>query len=337
MDRVPVIDMQPWNQGGTDERADFARRVDAACRRWGFFQIVGHGIPAALIARFHTQMRRFFELPKAAKHAVARTADNPWGYYDRELTKNVRDWKEIFDFAHPSDPELPHGQSYERRDSHHRKDAGTNRWPAGLPEFQATLLAYASACEALAFGLLEAMCTGLRLAPTRLEAAFRPRSTSFLRLNYYPLCDNSSQGDAPSVSTEGVLGVNRHSDAGAITILSQSDVAALQVFQAGTWTLVEPIPDALVINVGDMLQVFTNDRYRAPLHRVLANEKMERFSAPYFFNPAYETDCAPLPELIDDAHPPSYTTVNWGEFRRKRADGDYADVGDEIQIAHYRT
>jgi len=198
------------------------------------------------------------------------------------------------------------------------------------------MLEYAAACEKVAFDLLEAICTGMGLPPTRLEFAFRPQHSSFLRLNHYPPCADPSPEDAPSVPTEGLLGVNRHSDAGAITILSQSNVASLQVFESGRWSLVEPIAGALVINVGDMLQVWTNDAYEAPLHRVLAKTKQERFSAPFFFNPAYETDCAPLNELVDDAHPPRYTRVNWGEFRGKRADGDYANVGEEVQISQYR-
>ena len=330
VERVPVIDMKPWYRGTAGERAAFAHSVDDACRRWGFFQILEHGVPEALVDRCHIEMRRFFALPREAKQAVRRSADNAWGYYDRELTKNVRDWKEVFDFWRAPYPDLP---------DHHpdnRGVEGENRWPAGLPGFRDAMLEYFAACEVLAFELLEAACTGLGLAPTHLESAFRPQHSSFLRLNHYPPGEDSTTFGAPSGSTEGALGVNRHRDAGALTILSQSNVAALQVFRAGKWSTVEPVPGALVINVGDMLQVWSNDLYRAPLHRVLANAKVGRFSAPYFFNPAYETDCAPMAELLDDAHPPRYSPVNWGEFRRKRADGDYADLGEEIQVSQFR-
>ena len=136
VNRVPVLDMRPWHEGRTEERADFARRVDEACRGWGFFQIVNHRVPAALIEACLAEMRRFFALPREAKRAVRRSEDNPWGYYDSELTKNVRDWKEIFDFRRLSKPELP---------DHHpanRSEEGANRWPAKLPGFREVMLEY---------------------------------------------------------------------------------------------------------------------------------------------------------------------------------------------------
>jgi isopenicillin N synthase-like dioxygenase len=109
-----------------------------------------------------------------------------------------------------------------------------------------------------------------------------------------------------------------------------------EVYRDGNWFLVEPRPDALVINIGDIVQVWSNDRYQAALHRVVASDRADRLSAPFFFNPAYATDYAPVPTTVDDAHPPRYRPINWGEFRSRRAAGDYADYGDEVQIAHYR-
>ena len=102
------------------------------------------------------------------------------------------------------------------------------------------------------------------------------------------------------------------------------------LFQVVGHTVV-PRPGALVINIGDLVQVRSNDRYPAPEHRVLASAARERYSAPYFFNPTYTADCAPL------FSPPRYRPVNWGEFRAARVAGDYADIGEEVQISHYAT
>ena len=102
------------------------------------------------------------------------------------------------------------------------------------------------------------------------------------------------------------------------------------------WHLVEPRSDALVVNIGDMVQVWSNDRYQAALHRVTTNTDNPRYSAPYFFNPEYRANYAPIPTMVDADNPPRYREINWGEFRRLRADGDYADYGDEVQISHYR-
>ena len=74
-----------------------------------------------------------------------------------------------------------------------------------------------------------------------------------------------------------------------------------------------------MVNIGDVVQVWSNDRYRAALHRVLANTRQPRYSAPFFYCPAYDTDYAPLPSTVDTAHPPRYRAINWAEFRARRA------------------
>ena len=125
--------------------------------------------------------------------------------------------------------------------------------------------------------------------------------------------------------------MSHHTDAGALTLLQQDGTEGLQFLVGGEWQTAPADPSQLCVNLGDMLQVWTNDRYQAPLHRVLANAEKVRYSAPYFLNPAYSCDCAPL-----TGDEPLYQTVNWGEFRRRRADGDYADYGDEVQISQYR-
>ena len=103
---------------------------------------------------------------------------------------------------------------------------------------------------------------------------------------------------------------------------------------AAEWCEVPAVPGGIVVNIGDMVQVWSNDRFRAAMHRVRPMHGVERFSLPYFFNPSYRTDVEPITESIDD--PPRYATVNWGAFRQGRADGDFGDYGDEIQIAQFR-
>ena len=113
------------------------------------------------------------------------------------------------------------------------------------------------------------------------------------------------------------------------------DVAGLQVHNNGTFHTVAPRDGALIINVGDIVQVWSNDRYQAPLHRVLANAEEPRVSIPYFLNPSYDYDYEPLSGVARTNEPPHYRPINWGEFRAKRSAGDYADVGEEVQISHY--
>jgi isopenicillin N synthase-like dioxygenase len=312
-EHVPVIDIARLY------KPEALRELDAACREWGFFQVVGHGIDAAVLTDLHREMRAFFALSGAAKRAISRTAENPWGYFDRELTKNTRDWKQIYDYGPGDDGTIQ------------------PQWPRALPAFKPSLLAFYAACETLAFRLLAAISLNLGMPADHLSAGFRPLHSSFLRLNYYPICPTPEQPAGVNTPASGHLGVNHHTDAGALTLLLQDDQPGLEVFRNGAWHLVQPRADALVINIGDIVQVWSNDRYCAALHRVTANAEAERLSAPFFFNPAYSTSYAPLPTTLDAAHPPRYRAINWGEFRARRAAGDYADCGEEVQISHYRT
>jgi isopenicillin N synthase-like dioxygenase len=104
----------------------------------------------------------------------------------------------------------------------------------------------------------------------------------------------------------------------------------------GSWRPVDSVPGGLIVNIGDMAQVWSNDRYPAPLHRVLAMEEHERLSLAYFFNPAYPAVIRPLASTLGAGAPPHYRDIPWSEFRRRRADGDFADYGSEVQISDYR-
>ena len=104
MENVPIINMNKL------ETPDAARALDEACRDWGFFQTVEHGISNETFTDLTQAMHRFFAQKREAKQRLERTAENPWGYYDRELTKNVRDWKEVFDIGPESGEQRPNGR-----------------------------------------------------------------------------------------------------------------------------------------------------------------------------------------------------------------------------------
>ncbi len=324
---IPVIDISDLGRGPDDQAVVDA--IDDAAARYGFFQIVGHGVPAELIDAVWYETRWFFSMERQSKLSLSRTRENSRGYYDRELTKRARDLKEVFDFAHVPYPELPdrHPDNFAPVDGH-------NQWPGHRPEFRATMVAYLDACEIVARRLLHGFARALGLGREHFDSHFDHRHTSFIRLNHYPLADPLDAGEAAAVTDLGDMALHHHSDAGAFTILLQDDVGGLQVEHDGAWIDVDTEPGAFVVNTGDMMQVWSNDRYRAALHRVRPMAGSERYSLPYFFNPSYATDYAPVVSSPDD--PPRYRPINWGRFRQARADGDYADYGDEIQIAQFR-
>lgn len=307
---IPVIDLAESEAPAT------VNAIGAACRDWGFFQVIGHGVDSGLIARAQQEMRGFFAQPLAAKQAIVRSAENPWGFYDRELTRHTPDWKQIYDVGPASG------------------EAIVPQWPAALPEFKPAIEAFYDACNAVSMRILRTISLSLGMHAVALDEYFHPQHTSFLRLNYYPKCPTPERPTDASVAKIGYLGVNQHTDAGAVTVLFQ-DQPGLEVFHEGEWRLVEPRRDAFVINIGDIVQVWSNDLYRAALHRALVRADVERFTAAFFLNPPYSADYAPLPSVIDARHPARYRAINWGEFRSRRTAGDYANQGEYAQISQY--
>jgi isopenicillin N synthase-like dioxygenase len=321
----PIVDIHGLAACEADALQRVARALPGPCRSHGVFHVVGHGIPGAQLARFRQAMERFFALPREERLALQRTRSNARGYYDEELTKNRLDWKEVFDY----------GAARDASDGDARHSDGANQWPdeRRLPGFREALLSHYEACSRIGLALLRALCASLGVGPNRLDAAFA-RHTSFVRLNHYPACGEPAPADAPLFPERGRLGVHHHTDAGGLTLLVQDEVAGLQAWQDDRFVLIEPVADALLVNLADMLQVWSNGRYHSPLHRVLANAERARFSAPFFLNPSYDAVCAPLPELTK-TEPARYRPISWGWFRDQRSAGDYTDQGEEIQISHY--
>ena len=306
---VPVIDLSAPHQ-------TVVAAIAAACRDWGFFQVTGHGIRSGEVERIIAVARAWFALPREVKHRQLRSRDNPWGYYDCELTKEQRDRKEVFDIgpdaggfaAGPDDP-----------------FDGATPWPDAPPAFEPAMREWFALMSGVSARLVSLIGEGLSDGG-QMARAFAPAHTSYLRLNFYPLGDPLAE----ETGSEATLGIHHHTDAGALTVLLQDSVGGLQVHHLGQWHDVDPLPGAFTINIGDMVQLWSNDLYRAPPHRVLAMDQAERISIPFFYNPSYSAEIRPL------VGTPHYRPLNWREFRRRRADGDFADYGTEVQIGDWK-
>ena len=322
VDHVPVIDIRSlWNNGNEQEYNDTILQIARACREWGFFQVVNHGIAEILITNTWSQVHEFFAQPEEARLALLRTRENPWGYYNNELTKNQRDRKEVFDYTS------------EGVDAIYQSE---NRWPENDTGFRTTMQSYMASCTGLSLKLLQAFCVGLQLPADFMTDDFASGHTSFVRLNYYPVAD-PMYGSTTEHQPNADLGVHHHSDAGALTVLLQDEVGGLQVYRDGFWHDIPPVPGALVINTGDMMQVWSNDLYQAAIHRVLAMHDRDRYSIPFFFNPSVKATVSPLPTVVSETRPARYRQIKWADFRGQRTDGDYADYGTEVQISQFRT
>ena len=305
----PTIDLQNFS----------LEQFDKACRSWGSFALLGHDIPTQHINSAFNLAQTFFHLPQAAKYKIRRSADNAWGYYDAELTKNRRDWKEIIDIGPPA-TDGPLKGAYPQ-------------WPA-IEGFQDEIQTLTTNLHDVALKIVDLVEHALA-SPIALRPAFDDHS-SFLRINYYPPCPNPAPPDAERDTTNsaedaGELGIGEHTDAGAVTVLVPDNQPGLQFRFHNRWHTVVPATGAVVVNIGDIVQVWSNNRYCAPVHRVLANSTHPRYSIPYFLNPSYTYNYAPL----SPSEPPQYRPINWGEFRHLRSAGDYADQGQEVQISDY--
>ncbi|OIW10166.1 hypothetical protein TanjilG_27917 [Lupinus angustifolius] len=328
---IPLIDLSPINYQQEEPITPVSiqgliKEIGSACKEWGFFQVINHKVPLRKRERIEDAARKFFELSLEEKIKVRRDAINVLGYFEAEHTKNVRDWKEIYDFNVQQPTFIP--PSDDSDDDENIQFQWDNRWPQNPPEFREACQEYAQEVEKLAYKLMELIALSLGLAPNRFNGFFR-HNTSNIRLNHYPPCPY------PHLA----LGLGHHKDTGVLTVLSQDDVGGLEVRRKsdGEWIRVRPISNSFIINVGDMIQVWSNDAYESVEHRVMVNSEKERFSIPFFLKPALYTDVKPLEELTDDNNPPIYRAVNWGKFRTNRMRSNFTKSNVEnLQIYHFK-
>lgn len=317
-------------RGSGGARDQELQRLRQAVERWGFFELQGHGVEHQRRQDLFAAQRGFFALPDAEKLSLRRTAVNARGYNPGELTKNSLDAKEILDIGHKPDPTAADDALV------NRVADGWNQMPkdAGISE---PILSWLDLCEPLAievYGWL--LCA---MGADEDLTSLSDGHTSFLRLNAYSDAYQLTQQKSTGTDSPAPLGIHRHTDAGLLTLLVEDGHHALQVLHEGQWRMIEPAPDAFIINTGDMLQVLSNDRFVAPEHRVLGSVGSQyRLSAAYFFNPPYEQVIQPKSSKHVDSNDdqPRYRGFTWKEFRGRRQAGDYEDLGEEVQISHYR-
>ncbi|MGP9655484.1 isopenicillin N synthase family dioxygenase [Halomonas sp. AOP35-4E-18] len=288
---LPILDLSDFHS--TDQHQDFLANLRQAARDVGFFYLVGHGIDDTLIQQIWQVSRRFFALPQAEKNAISM-ANSPHfrGYTQlgRELTRGVPDRREQIDIG----AELP-ALELSSNDPAWMRLQGPNQWPSRLPELREVTLEWSATLRSVAIRLLHAFSVALEQPETALDGLINKAPAQLLKLIRYP----------GSHQTHERQGVGPHKDAGILTLLLQDDHTGLQVERNGEWLDVPPMPGALVINIGEILELATNGYLRATLHRVLVPDAgVTRYSIGYFLSPSLEgsVPLLPLPEhLAKDA------------------------------------
>lgn len=319
--QVPVIDLH----AGVDQRKDnsdprdaVAGEIDRALTEIGFFVVIGHGLDWSRIEETVAVCREFFEQAQAIKDAVASHGVPFRGYLGyggenlsyTEDEASPPDWKENFvmgryDLADP----------YFQRAEHH----GTfkpNLWPQNMPQLRLSMQWYYRAMEDLTDRLMQLLATALGLEPLYFRDKL-DRHDNTLRATNYP------HQDGPAAP--GQLRAGAHTDYGVITILKVEDApGGLQVkTRSGQWVDVPTVAGGLVVNIGDLMMTWTNDRWLSNMHRVVnpprdAHGSTRRQSLVYFVNcnPDATVECLPTCRTHDN--PPRHPPVTAGQHRRMK-------------------
>lgn len=292
---IPVVDL---------EKEGAWREIGAACRGTGFFYIANHGVPLRLIESQFGWARRFFALPLAEKLEIdLRKSPCARGYEsmgNQTLDSDAPpDLKEGFYMGWHREPDHPYVKAG-------LPNHGPNLWPRSLPGFAEQMQAYYNALFALGMRVSCLVARSLGLEGAFFERHFE-EPMAILRLLHYP--------PHPRDAAPKQFGAGAHTDWGLITLLAQDGLGGLQVRHAdGGWIDALPIEGTFVVNIGDMLERWTNGTYHSTLHRVLnrSNER-DRYSVPFFFEPNYHTRVECLPVCQSAANPPRYPPCTAGE------------------------
>jgi isopenicillin N synthase-like dioxygenase len=310
---VPIVDIAPTLAAGCPV-GDVAEQIDRACCDVGFFAIVGHGVDDELRADVLSLARRFFALPDSEKRALAiERSPNNRGYAgiagERLQPDLPADLKETFDVGLELTAD---GGELSPLD-------GPNQWPA-IAGFRDTLERYQDEAIEIARTLMSVIATANHLPGDHFTACLR-RPIVTTRLLRYPRVDQPT--------TTGQLGCGAHSDYGCLTLLYADGTPGLQLMTVDDEWVDVTVPDgALIVNLGDLLQRWTNDRYRSTRHRVIPPTERDRYSVPVFVNPEWSTLVRCLPTCTSDERPARHAPVVSGEYLQSRYDDTFVYRGD---------
>nr|ABK23283.1 unknown [Picea sitchensis] len=286
---LPVIDLAGLED--IDQRFKTVRQLAQASQEWGFFQIINHGIPLSLLESVKRVSQDFFDLPleEKRKQCPVRPGTNMLEGYGRFFDisdDTVLDWVDAL--VHYIFPQWA---------------KAVEHWPKTPSTYRETYEKYGEEVMGLIEKLLGLLSEGLGLDPNYIQILNKEPLVE-LRINYYPPCPQPDM----------VNGLKPHSDPNMLTVLLDDGVEGLQVRKDEDWLTVPPVPGALIINIGDMLQIISNGKYKSAEHRAVVNTNQNRMSIVMFLSPQDDVLIDAAPELIDEGHPSLYKAVKAGVY-----------------------
>ena len=309
---IPVIDISPlYGEDLADARA-VAADIRRASIEAGFFYIRGHHMLPDLMRATLMASKFFFSRPEAEKRSIQVNGAHR-GYVPFAQTTLGRqykaDLKESFNFAFPfaaDDPDVVAGKPL----------IGVNQWPQGEEVWRGVLEDYYRTLFEVGQRVLEGFALALEAPRTYFRDLYK-RPLVRTRLLHYP--------PQPEGSGEDQFGAAPHTDWGCMTLLWQDQVGGLQVRnRAGQWIDAPYIEGTFVVNIGDMLERWSNDLFVSTPHRVVNASGRERYSIPMFYDPDFDTAVECLPNCSGPGNPPKYPRTVAGEYITAKYDEAYA-------------
>lgn len=332
MRSVPTIDVSgalngasesggAGGSGGADPaRADeAARAIDAACADHGFFIVTGHGVAAGLVDGVMDSARRFFLLPPEAKQKVAPPGPPHYrGWLGLDTTslaatlgddETPPDLCESFNVGRFDDPEIRARAFVEGAEATFLP----NLWPEEPAELRPAFERYYQVMERLCMDMLPLFARALGLPGGWFDDKVADH-TALLLVNWYP----------PAAEVRpGQLRRGAHTDYGAFTIVAAEQVPGLQILVGDQWIDVPVVPGGFVVNLGDLMARWTNDRWVSTLHRVVIpdgpDRGRDRMSVPFFFQPSYRAVIETIPTTVTSDRPAHYEPVVAGDWIKAKS------------------
>ncbi|KAK7359521.1 hypothetical protein VNO77_01482 [Canavalia gladiata] len=284
---IPVIDLSKLLS--QDLKGSELEKLHHASKEWGFFQLINHGVSNYLMESMKRGVEKLFNLGMEEKKKFGQREGDIEGYGQMFVVSDEQklEWADVFYIL-----TLP---------SQMRKQHLFSNLP--LP-FRDDLETYSLELKNLAIQMVDLMAETLDVDSKEMRELFGEGAQS-MRMNYYPPCPQP----------ELVMGLNPHSDAGGLTILLQAnELEGLQIKKDGLWIPIKPLPNAFIINIGDMLEMMTNGIYRSIEHRATVNSDKERLSIATFYGPSRDRSFGPATSLITAKNPAVFKTIGVKEF-----------------------
>lgn len=289
---IPVVDLSKLVKGSKDEFQKEISKLAVSCEEWGFFQVINHGIDLDLLESIEKVGKDFFMQPLEEKQKYQMAPGTVQGYGQAFVFSEDQklDWCNMFALGvEPHFIRVP------------------KLWPTKPSKFSVTVEEYSREIRKLSQKLLSFIAMSLGLDKDTFEEMFGV-AVQAVRMNYYPPCPR------PDL----VLGLSPHSDGSALTVLQQGKGSSvgLQILKDNTWVPVQPVPNGLVINIGDTIEVLTNGRYKSVEHRAVTDKEKDRLSIVTFYAPSYEIELGPIPQLVNENFPCKYKRYSHGEYSK---------------------